>query len=291
LTPNAGEPGDVRREMSRPLLIHHHIFKNSGSSIDASLRESFGDAFRAVNPLPRRPVPFAELAALFQEDNRLSAVSSATARWPKPGNARLNAYSIVFMRHPIDRVGSMYTYSLSVQYPDVVSRTLAEYVAWSLEDAATTRPRFRLLQSSQTLFLSDAENIVWAPAHPLPHISAAHFAEASRRLESLGAFGITEAFADSIAQLSAWLSEPFPQLVLVPRHENASAHRAATQEARISAIRDALGPRLYRRLLHANEADMELYEHARRLFAERRDSSAQPSSPAARSASRETASS
>lgn len=95
---------------ARFLLVHYHLFKNAGSSVDAILRANFAERWRAAE-FPAAPATQLPLVAqLLAEDRELTALSSHTLRLPPgriPGAA---AIPIVFLRHPLDRLKSAHNF-------------------------------------------------------------------------------------------------------------------------------------------------------------------------------------
>ena len=55
------------------VVIHYHIYKNAGSSVDAMLRASFGDGWQAFEGLTRAPKTAEEIRRLVEEE--LAAVN------------------------------------------------------------------------------------------------------------------------------------------------------------------------------------------------------------------------
>jgi len=245
----------------RDVIVHYHIFKNVGISIDACLSNSFGPGWHNYDVHEDwANITSDQLYEHLTEYPGLRALSSHQARWPEPTRHALQAHPIVFLRHPIDRIGSMYSFAIYRGEPFAEGKTFAQYVDQLLEPATGFVAR-----SAQTLFLSDDEHLTKPPGRAT-EVSTAHFTQAVSRLESLSAFGMVERFSESVALLARLLTPAFPDLVLVPRHQNLSLGRQENLADRLSGIRDTLGESRYRRLLNANEADMELWRQGDRIF-------------------------
>ncbi len=246
----------------RQIIVHYHIFKNAGTSIDIGLEASFGSGWHNFDVHPEwGNIPSSDLLDHLVANPNLQALSSHQARWPEPSGDGIIAYPIVFLRHPIDRVGSMYRFGIARDEPGTKGFTLAEYVDRLLEPDSGWVGR-----SFQTLFLSDDDHLIKPPEGPSTQATEAHFDQAIRRLQRLPTFGMVERFQDSIARLNWWLAPTFPRLALLPFRANASDDRGATLTDRIDEIHEALGDIRYQRLESANEADLELWSSAVRLF-------------------------
>lgn len=248
----------------RDVIVHYHIFKNAGTSIDRCLEGSYGPRWQNFDvDEDWANITTDELAAHLLAHPYLVALSSHQARWPEPSGPDLHAHPIVFLRHPLDRVGSMYAFAVHRDEEFARGRDLGAYVDALLDPAAGFVAR-----SAQTLYLSD-DDALTKPPGPATEVSDTHLRQARRRLEALPVVGLVERFDESVDALGRWLVPTFPDLVLVPRRDNASQWRPAALEERLAALRAELGESRYRRVEAANAADIELWEAAGRLFEER----------------------
>jgi hypothetical protein len=249
----------------RHVILHYHIFKNAGTSVDASLSSSFGPAWHNYDRDPRwTNITSADLLDHLRLHPDLRALSSHQARWPEPSAPDLVVHPVVFLRHPIDRVGSIYAYEARIGGEHAAGRSLAEYVDWLLS------PEGGIVACSfQTLFLSDDDHLTQPPLGPNTVAGPEHLATATARLERLAAFGVVERFEESVALLGRRLAPDFPELDLTVRRENTSGERGSTLAGRLDQLAEALGRRRARRLARANEADLELWHRAGQLFGER----------------------
>ncbi|MBJ7608243.1 MAG: sulfotransferase family 2 domain-containing protein [Candidatus Dormibacteraeota bacterium] len=254
------------RTEARHVLVHYHIFKNAGTSIDVCLQRSFGNRWASYEKAKgdywtdSTNLTTSDMLQRFAEQADLRAISSHMARWPPPTTDEIQAHPIVFLRHPIDRVGSVYTYRRKIRGPEAVDRTLAEYVDWLLGPDGNIAVR-----SFQTLFLSDDTHIV-NDGGPKSEVNPNHYKQAVLRLEGLPVFGLVEHFGESVQRMQAWLTPFVPELDLQSIPANESEGRATLMAQRIRDLADALGQERYDRLVRANEADFDLFEHASRLF-------------------------
>ena len=94
----------------RKVIIHYHIFKNAGTSIDRMLKESFSERWANYDkPEPTSKISPAELEEFILDNPDLMAVSSHHAVPPLP-DKHLEVYPIILLRHPIDRAYSAYLF-------------------------------------------------------------------------------------------------------------------------------------------------------------------------------------
>ena len=249
----------------RDVILHYHIFKNAGTSIDSSLSASFGNRWLSFDRDPIwTNITSQQLFEFIEDHPDLRALSSHQSRWPAPAGARLRVYPLVLLRHPIDRIHSIYTYGVRVGDATAAGRTFPEYVDWLLGPDGSIVAR-----SFQTLFLSDDDHLRQPPDDVPTEATPAHFESARRRLDTLEVFGIVERFEESLAVFGHWLAPAFPDLVLEPHRENVSHDRAVSLESRLSLLGEELGRRRTRRVMRVNEADLELWQYAMDRFEER----------------------
>ena len=92
----------------RTIIVHYHIFKNAGSSVDKMLEMSFGDRWATFEgPTATSLLSPRDLCLFARDHPSLCAVSSRLLRPPAP--PELNVLSIVLVRHPLDRAYSVYS--------------------------------------------------------------------------------------------------------------------------------------------------------------------------------------
>jgi hypothetical protein len=204
-----------------------------------------------------------EVGAFLREHPEICALSSHQARQPPPRSDYFRVFPIVVLRHPIDRIESVYLQdkwnAQNGHEPRVaLNYDLAEYVEWRLDKHDP------VIRNFQVVSLSNAHET----AEDLRTVTAKgdHLDQARRLLRELPAFGIVEWFAESVRQWQDCLQPFFPSLCLIVKHENRSPTRANRLGERVDAARALLGEDLYGQLLAANEYDLELYEYARSLF-------------------------
>jgi hypothetical protein len=248
----------------RHIIIHYHIFKNAGSTVDSILRNNFGD--RCHNIEAANPWDTLGSYALLKhaEDNpSLEALSSHHARLPVPDSPDLVFHPLIFLRHPIDRAGSVYAFerrqrisSPSLGVKIAHENDFAGYVKWRL-----SKGHGAVIKNFQTVHLSAREGDM--------RVAVATDNDPKVALETISRvpfFGIVEFFDDSIARMSKYLSQHFRPLHLNYFVTNRSTKRKNTIQERLDDVQIMLGPDLYQELLEKNALDMQLYDYALKLF-------------------------
>ena len=107
----------------RYVIVHHHIFKNGGSTIEGILEREFGGGFaRLHGPEADSTLVDSDLAEFLLGHAGVTAVSSHHLRYPKPVIARTVLFDCCFLRHPLARLHSHYSYLNRIRAADPLSR-------------------------------------------------------------------------------------------------------------------------------------------------------------------------
>ena len=94
---------------SRCVILHYHLFKNAGTSLDNFLKENFADQWR--NHESKSGKWQSENVGQYLNQNRnLRVLSSHKAQLPVPEVPETLVFPVLFVRHPIDRVRSIYQF-------------------------------------------------------------------------------------------------------------------------------------------------------------------------------------
>lgn len=252
--------------MTRFVIVHYHLYKNAGSTIDSILDANFPAEERGhlEGPYPWSTVSPSELLEFTLANPRLRAISSHQSRLPLPEHPDVKFLPILFLRHPIDRVGSVYSFGQqqpadSISPSTKVARTseLASFVEWLVgRDGTGVCRNFHVIHLS-----TDKRDV------PEGRATLDDYRHAIGNLTKLPFFGLVEAFDESIARMQDYLAPYFGRLNVSASAVNVTPGRKATFDERIDEIRTQLGPALYRELLEHNTLDLLLYEEGQRLFA------------------------
>jgi hypothetical protein len=238
--------------MPRNIIIHYHLFKNAGTSLDQSLMANFMEGWH-THEGKETGWESGDVCDYLVAHDEVLALSSHTALFPVPNIKDTTIYPIIFIRHPIDRVRSIYDFER--KQTDVTEGSgmakildLCGFVEWRL-----SRKDDRSIRNFQTSRFSGVVDAA----------SAGGASEAQRALLSIDALpfiGIVEQYDASLARLQHWLSPAFPGIRLLPTKANVTQRSDQTLDERLAALRAELGPLLYQALLDANESDMNLYK-------------------------------
>lgn len=254
--------------MCDPVIVHYHIFKNAGTSVDFALQNTFGDTWAAFEGMhPHDILNVDRLRAFLERNPCLKAVSSHLARPPLPNDRCL---PIVFVRHPVLRAKSVYEFvraDCSQPNHDIAaSGTFSDYLRWAL---AGGRGGI-VIRNYQVVHLSDAsfraESILDARAE------LDDYEQARSLLLSWPAFGVVEYFDKSAKLFESAYSKlidgfSFPH-VWLNRTKGSSGDAGRLVDENLLRIKDEVGSALFDEFCAENEHDLNLYEFCLSRFFE-----------------------
>lgn len=245
----------------RQVLLHHHLFKNAGSTIDWALKRSFGRRFydhRDDRDMAQGGMPYVE--AFLGRQHRLLALSSHHMIFdPDFRPAEMVFWHICMLRDPIARALSVYRYEKSQPTGNSLGAKMAkqvdmrEYFEWRLSDDSPP-----VLRNCHARILSGLRGKRYEALDDEVFESATARAMRPRVL-----IGFVERFDESMVLFEHALREPFARIDLAHVVQNKS-HEPVADPA--EALRAALGDVLYARLLEKNALDMRLYADQSRRF-------------------------
>jgi hypothetical protein len=238
------------RSGPRPVIVHYHIFKNAGSSLDRTLRENFRERWTAVEaPASDTWMTPDEMGEHIAGNSQIDAWSSHTAALPAPVVADADVLAVLFVRHPIDRARSVYEFERTMEGAQVASveaakeMPLSEYLTWRLDRAASGGDH--TIANFQTIVLGKAGQ----GATPLERALDA--------VNRIAFVGVVEAYERSLGRLQQVLARPFPRIRLTSYRVNASSH-GQQLSSRLEDLRACASP-VYERLVEANVDDLRLW--------------------------------
>lgn len=249
-------PAAPVRPPERPVVLHYHLFKNAGTSLDAILKGHFGDAwvtreFEAATDGP--PMQnFRAVGEWIAGSPGAAAFSSHTAMGPVPKLPGVRVHGVIFLRHPLDRIRSAWGFERR-QVSESFGARLAKRT--DLEGYIRTR-----LETPGDRFCADFH--VWRLAAFHRDRTMGEFDRARAGLETLTLVGLVEQFDASVALLAAKLAADFPGFSAGSVHANRGEASDRPLAARLAAMRADLSAETWDLLLEKNAGDLALWEMA-----------------------------
>ena len=271
----------------RTVICHYHIFKNSGTSFDELLAASFRGAPVAFDgPFPFSVFSQDELLKVVRHHPAAVAFSSHQVRLPVPVALDVEILPVVFLRHPLLRLRSVYEFQHR-RAPGPGRRVLrvlgagdgAEYTPrdaqragqvsfpeWVREALDQERPLGNVSNVQTQLLGGVYGRRALRRARPAAEGGVeADLAQARRNLAAVPLLARTEWFGADVACFEATLAA---HGLTFRYRERRPANTTATDlrqplAARLDGVRGALGEELYGRLERVNAQDLALYRWAR----------------------------
>jgi hypothetical protein len=241
----------------RFVILHYHILKNAGSTIENILDRNFGERFARIDTPDRNgQVSNSTLLSFLERNSHLQAVSSHQIRHPVPAAKGFIFLDLCFLRDPLDRIRSTYDYFREKPSAgDPLSQlatesTLGEFVARAIE--------------CMPQHVSDVQVNLLANSGLYDHIPGQEDLErAIRVMRNTSFIGVVDRFNESITAGQNILSPIFPTLHCDQEPVNVSGGLGGTLESRISKLKDACEPLVYGELCRLNTFDLALVNEAR----------------------------
>ncbi len=246
----------------RPIILHFHIFKNAGSTVDWALRRNFESGFVATDgPRPGDRLGPDTILSHIEDSPSTSAISSHQFRFPLPQHPGYRFLPLIFLRQPMDRALSVYNFERRQAEPTPGSlkakqSSFDDYVAWRLQSGPVS-----VLANFQTAMLSFRHDE--SPTRP---VAPADRALAERHLRIAIAPGVVERLDESLVCAEQVLQQMLPSIDLCYVRQNVGRDGTSSREERIATARARLGATLADELEARNAEDFRLHAEANRLL-------------------------
>ena len=245
------------KDLSAKIIVgHYHLFKNAGTSVDTILENSFSSYWKTVEFKKKYGKSNSPLVKEWLLNNLgISAFSSHTALFPIPVIDGVFIIPIVFLRHPIDRIWSVYKFErkhkriLNSSIKLAKKYDFAGYLNHQLN--RQDNRSFRNFQTYRFSFLNIKQN-------------STELEKALSGFNSLPLVGIVDHFDLSMKLFKDIIIKYFPSFQVKPTHKNITSHQNLSLEEKLDLIKSSLDSTTYERLLASNEEDLKLYNAAKR---------------------------
>ena len=251
-------PLSKNSQHARVVLLHYHLFKNAGTSLDTILKRNFGaawvDAEFSGGP---ENIGIPKQVQDWIENNPTKQVfSTHTARGPLPVLPKTLIIPLIFIRHPIDRLISAYHFERkqeSDSYGAVLAKVtdFKEYIETRLSKEGDRACRNFQCQLLGSLFRNSAETELDA---------------ALDAVDRLPWVGLVESFEQSVARLAALLVNDLPDFQIMDVHKNVTNKSNVTIDQKLQNLRDEFGSEFVETLIEVNRADFEIYAAVRKKY-------------------------
>ena len=240
----------------RYVVVHYHIFKNGGTTIETILDREFGAGFVTLHgPDADATLIGSDLEGYLQTHPEVTAVSSHHLRYPKPEIPRVVLFDCCFVRHPLARLHSFYTYLSKTE-------SLRENAREFLERLLDTAPHQ----------VSDVQVHQLANRGAFTRPANEHdLDKATQILQHMAIPGLVCMFDESLVAAEYFLRPAFPTIRLEYIPQNVSSGAKPLPGERQDHLKEQWGTDLYDKLVRLNQMDLELFRRARAEITQRFD--------------------
>lgn len=244
----------------RRVIVHYHLFKNAGSSVDQLLRRNFMDDWVTYDRVDGGSIICTEeLEQLLNEHPTAQAFSSHQLIPPLP-TGDVAVFPIIFIRDPIDRIKSAYLFEWQKQLGlESPKGSFEEYIKFKL-----THRRKNAIEEFQTLRLSNRQTHRYQDFENFSDDELFEFAK--RLIEQLPFVGIVDRFEESTELLVKALALYWPEFTNYPTRANVLQDTSLSLATKHDNIRHELGEEIYQLICDCNRLDSRLYEFATGRF-------------------------
>ena len=245
---------------NRPVIVHFHLFKNAGTSVDTVIQKNFGERWIEIEGPGGRKLTSEALAEFIVANPQYDAISSHTAIVSLPEIEGVEIIPIFFFRHPIDRIRSAYDFERKqdAQTPGAVKAKEGDfefYMDWRM-----STPTPWQVAEFHAFRLKDFHD--FTPAKQLQLF----LPRAKKALDSIPNVGLVERFDESMARIEVAIQKHFPHFVAESVHANTTADRTLKVSENVDKFKDRIGADVFEKLVENNAMDLELYEYVKTKF-------------------------
>lgn len=207
----------------RTVILHYHLFKNAGTSLDQILKDNFGKAWvtREFSSSGRPDGNTPDVEAWIKNNPDAVAFSSHTMMGPLPRIEGVRVISIMLLRDPIERIKSAYRFEQK-QESETFGAVLAKHTDFEgYVKVRLSLPHDRQCRNFQTYRLA----ALVPGADP-------ELERAKRGLERLTVVGFVSDFTHALERLTVAIADAFPDFRGAEIHSNrsTSGHRLELEE-------------------------------------------------------------
>jgi hypothetical protein len=244
---------DFTLEVPRPrfVVVHYHFFKNAGSTIESILEREFGGEFATLHGhTADTELDNDELSVFLSTHRDIKAVSSHHLRYPLPNIKNIVVFDVCFIRHPLDRLHSMYSYLRKENTGGALCQ-----MAWGCSAGEFLR---NLVDESPHL-VSNVQVLQIARSGRFTRPACEEdLSRAIGVVRKMAVPGVVDLFDASMVAAEYFLKPAFPRISLHYTRRNVTAARSEIAH-REKRYRELWGRAVYDDLSALNQFDLQLH--------------------------------
>lgn len=246
--------------MPKTILIHHHIFKNAGTSFNCALQQHFGKKFSEFDLPDSQIVTAADLNQFIQSHPQILAISSHHACMSTPHTDDYQTISSVILRNPLARVRSIYLFEKqqNAQTSGAIKAkelNFKKYVLWRIENTPI------MFGNYQTHYCSRTQK---TDLNKIPTETDLH--TAIHNLNLAAVVGTVEHYQEFLSLAQTVLTQYYPKINLKYSRLNTTSHLISSPAEIRASLVDNLGQAIVSKLENMNQLDYLLYQKAETIM-------------------------
>lgn len=230
-----------------PVLVHFHIYKNAGTTIDWILQKEFVNKAHNLDDFddPGRIIEWDIILDFLSKYKNSKSISSHQIRFPLPKNDDFQFFPMLFIRNPISRIFSIYEdqkrlggeHELSIK---AKSLSPNEFFKWCFNSEN------KIMENSQIIFLQ----------HKDFDVKKLDLKFAKKMISDSAIIGITERLDESLVLAEDVLQERFGKIDFSYVKQNVNPNKKNNVENKNENI---LEENIMNELVDRNKLDMEIH--------------------------------
>jgi len=253
----------------RKIICHYHIYKNSGTSFDTLLTSNFGDNHICFDgPFPFFSVDQEQLDKIISRKPGIVAFSSHQIHLPVPVSLNYQVLPVVFIRHPLLRISSVYKFKRQIDDGTNISIAACKmnFDEW-VSHCFSSGQEMTHVSNGQTRILGAAYR-----QKPLlrrtPQSMEYDINQAIRNINNVPLLARTEYFNEDVSRFPKILAQhdiDFSFKKIDPQNSTSKDIHQPISD-RVKRVEESLSQDNYEKIINANMQDQRLFEYASSLI-------------------------
>jgi len=244
-------------EKKRIVLLHSHIFKNGGTTIDGILKNNFGPNALSLESPDGNFISPKKIEEIVRNDLTAKSISSHKLPVLSTKNNDTVFIPLVMIREPLDRTKSMYLFyrrqEQAISHECLLAQrtTFTEFVSALMEtrlDGSFSNLQCKFFLGNQTNPSSDNWPLI------------------AYKIQATQCLGVVDLFKESITKWGNYLKGFIPSLDLAFERQNVTPNRPSKLEYRLEEIKKELGKTIVDIFVQRNKFDYKLYKYAKEIL-------------------------
>ncbi len=253
----------------RTVICHYHIYKNSGTSFDKLLTDNYGDQHICFDgPFPFFTIDQEQLARIIERRPNIIAFSSHQIQLPAPPSLDINVLPVVFVRHPLLRVLSIYKFKRQTYDGTTTSKAATEMSLGEWVEYCFSNPHeITHISNAQTRMLGGVYRQKTLMRRK-PNMMEYDIKQALRNIKTVELLARTEYFGNDVSRFPELLNNynvNFEYNDIAPQNTTSMDH-SQTVDERLNKLCGQIGQSLYHKLEEANKQDIQIFDYVSSLI-------------------------